>query len=121
MKGFVSNPRSSVFISGPICLLMSLVLCAVTHAATPAWLDLVAPIITPAEKKVYRDLNADQRAKFEEAFWTGKAITAREYSDRIAYIDAKFGSTRLGSGANTDQGRVYLALGPPSRITRIPS
>ena len=100
---------------------MVLVLTAVSHAATPSWLDLVAPIITPAEKKAYRDLNADERPKFEEAFWTGKAITAREYSDRIAYIDAKFGSTKLGSGANTDQGRVYLALGPPNKITRIPS
>jgi GWxTD domain-containing protein len=98
-----------------------LALAAVSHAAVPSWLELVAPVITPAERKAYRDLNADERAKFEEAFWTNKAITAKEYAERIAYIDAKFGSTKLGSGANTDQGRVYLALGPPNKITRIPS
>ncbi len=94
---------------------------AVSFAAAPTWLDLVAPIITPAEKKAYRALDPAERPKFEEAFWTDKAITAKEYSDRVAYIDAKFGSTKLGSGANTDQGRVYLALGPPNKITRFPS
>ena len=66
-------------------------------------------------------MTGEERAKFEEAFWSHKAITAKEYTDRIAYIDAKFGSTKLGSGANTDQGRVYLALGPPNKVTRIPS
>ena len=59
--------------------------------------------------------------KYEEEFWSFKAITAEEYSKRIEYIDAKFGSTKLASGANTDQGRIYLALGPPNHITRIPS
>src|SRR5271169_4769650 len=102
-------------------LLSLLAVAAVSNAAAPAWLDLVAPIITPAEKKAYRELNAEERSRFEEAFWTSRAITAKEYSDRIAYIDAMFGSTKLGSGANTDQGRVYLALGPPNKITRIPS
>jgi GWxTD domain-containing protein len=102
-------------------VLLLIVGAAVSFAATPTWLDLVAPIITPAEKKAYRALDPAERPKFEEEFWTDKAITAREYSDRIAYIDAKFGSTKLGSGANTDQGRVYLALGPPNKITRFPS
>ncbi len=102
-------------------LLLLLAVAAVSHAATPAWLDLVAPIITPAERKTYLSLTGEERAKFEEAFWSHKAITAKEYNDRIAYIDGKFGSTKLGSGANTDQGRVYLALGPPNKVTRIPS
>jgi GWxTD domain-containing protein len=102
-------------------LLPLLTMAAASYAAPPAWLDLVAPIITAAEKKAYLGLNLAERQKYEEAFWSNKAITAKEYSDRIHYIDAKFGSTKLGSGANTDQGRVYLALGPPNRITRIPS
>src|SRR5580700_7143057 len=100
---------------------LPLALVAVSYAATPAWLDLVAPIISSAEKKTYLGLNRDERQKFEGEFWSRKAITAEEYSARVAYIDAKFGSTRLGSGANTDQGRVYLALGPPNKITRLPS
>ncbi len=54
-------------------------------------------------------------------FWSGKGITAKEYNERLIYVDAKFGSTKLGSGANTDQGRVYLSLGPPNKITRLPS
>ena len=94
---------------------------AVLQAATPAWLDLVAPVITPPEKKTYLGLNADERLKFEEEFWSHKAINAEEYAKRVQYVDAKFGSTKLGSGANTDQGRVYLALGPPNKITRLPS
>lgn len=102
-------------------LLLLLALAGVSYAATPIWLDLIAPIITPAEKKAYRALDPAERPKFEEVFWSDKAITAKEYSDRVAYIDAKFGSTKLGSGANTDQGRVYLALGPPNKITRFPS
>jgi len=101
--------------------LIILLVAAVCYAAAPTWLDLVAPIITPSEKKAYNALASAERPKFEEAFWAGKAITAKEYSKRVAYIDAQFGSTKPGSGANTDQGRVYLALGPPNKITRIPS
>jgi GWxTD domain-containing protein len=102
-------------------LLLLLAVGAVSRAAPPNWLDLVSPIITSAEKKLYVTLNAQERAKFEEEFWSHKAITAEEYGRRIEYIDARFGSTKLGSGANTDQGRVYLALGPPNKVTRLPS
>jgi GWxTD domain-containing protein len=102
-------------------LLLLLVVAAALNGAAPAWLDLVSPIITSAEKKLYLTLNAEERAKFEEEFWSHKAITAEEYSRRVEYIDARFGSTKLGSGANTDQGRVYLALGPPNKVTRLPS
>ena len=104
-------------------LLLLVVMVAVSCATAPttAWLDLVAPILTPAEKKVYLALNSEERPKFEEEFWSHKAITSQEYAERVAYIDAKFGSTKLGSGANTDQGRVYLALGAPNKVTRIPS
>jgi GWxTD domain-containing protein len=89
--------------------------------ATANWLDFVAPIISPAEKKVYLALSEQERTKFEEQFWSDKAITAKEYTDRAGYIDGKFGSSKPGSGVNTDQGRVYLALGPPNRVARIPS
>jgi GWxTD domain-containing protein len=102
-------------------LLLLLAMAAASRAAAPPWLDLVGPIITSAEKKLYLTLNAEERAKFEEEFWSHKAITAEEYSKRIEYIDARFGSTKLASGANTDQGRVYLALGPPNHVTGLPS
>ncbi len=90
-------------------------------AQSTTWLDLVSPILTSAEKKAYLGLSSDDRAKFEENFWTGKAITGEEYFKRIQFVDAAFGSTRPASGANTDPGRVYLALGPPTTITRLPS
>src|SRR5579864_1305668 len=102
-------------------LLLLLAIGAASIAAVPTWLDLVSPIITSAEKKLYLSLNSEERAKFEDEFWSNKAITAEEYGKRIEYIDAKFGSTKLASGANTDQGRIYLALGPPNHITRLPS
>jgi GWxTD domain-containing protein len=94
---------------------------AAKKSPTPAWLEFVDPIITPAEKKAWLALSPAERPKYEEDFWSRKAITAKEYSERIAYIDAQFGSTKQGSGANTDQGRVYLSLGAPNKITRIPS
>jgi GWxTD domain-containing protein len=102
-------------------LLLLLAMAAASRAASLAWLDLVSPIITSAEKKLYLTLNPEERAKFEDEFWSHKAITAEEYGKRIEYIDARFGSTKVASGANTDQGRVYLALGPPNKVTRLPS
>ncbi|HEX4230464.1 MAG TPA: GWxTD domain-containing protein [Bryobacteraceae bacterium] len=102
--------------------LLYLILSAATlNAAAPGWIDVVSPIITPAEKKIYLSLRPDARAKFEENFWASKSITREEYFERLQYIDAKFGSTKRGSGLNTDQGRVYLSLGPPSHVSQIAS
>lgn len=102
--------------------LLFLILSAVAlNAAAPSWIDLVSPIITPAEKKIYLSLQPEARAKFEENFWTGKSITSEEYFERLQYVDAKFGSTKRGSGLNTDQGRVYLSIGPPSHVSQIAS
>ena len=91
------------------------------HAAEPAWLVTLAPIITPAEKKLYLSLPPEDRTPFEEKFWGTRSIGREEYYRRIEYIDSKFGSSKRGSGANTDPGRVYLSLGAPTKITRIPS
>lgn len=98
----------------------ALALTAFSRAAEP-WLDLVAPVISSAEKKTYLSLTTLEREKFREVFWANKAIGESEYRERLEYIDATFGSTKIASGANTDQGRVYLALGAPNRITRIPA
>src|SRR5258708_36624654 len=89
--------------------------------AAPPWLDRVAPVITPSEKKTYLALEPKEREDFEERFWADKAISADEYYRRLDHIDAVFGSNRPGSGANTDPGRVYLSLGTPVRITHVPS
>jgi GWxTD domain-containing protein len=102
-------------------LLPLLLLAATLHSAEPAWLNRVAPIISPAEKKTYLGLSQEERRAFEEKFWSNKNISAEEYFRRVQYIDATFGSGKTGSGANTDQGSVYLALGPPTKITQLPS
>lgn len=94
---------------------------AVACAAQPAWLERVDPVITPAEKKAYLALSPEARDEFEQKFWATKAITGDEYFRRVEYIDSTFGSGKAGSGARTDQGRVWLALGAPSRVTHVPS
>ena len=58
-------------------------------------------------------LRREARAQFEENFWTEKSITAEEYYRRIQYVDANSDRRKPASGANTDPGRVYLALGRP--------
>jgi GWxTD domain-containing protein len=99
-----------------------LIFCAASiHAAQPGWLDLVAPLLTSDQKKLYLSLPPETQVGFEQHFWEGKGIGAEEYFQRVQYIDANFGSGRAGSGANTDQGRVYLSLGPPNRVSRIHS
>ena len=102
--------------------LLSLLVSAATVAASPPdWLEAVAPILKPAERKLYLAMSPPERARFETEFWTGKTISAEEYFQRVQYIDASFGSGKTGSGANTDSGRVYLSIGAPTRIRRIPS
>jgi GWxTD domain-containing protein len=91
------------------------------HAAGSAWLDRVAPVITPAEKKLYLSLGAEERRGFEDHFWSNKAITPEEYYRRLQYVDTTFGSGKTGSGANTDQGTVYLSIGAPTKVARFPS
>jgi GWxTD domain-containing protein len=102
-------------------LLTLVLLTAPLFAAGTVWLDRVDPLITSAEKKTYLSLKPEARREFEETFFNDKAVTAADYFDRVSRADATYGSGKAGSGANTDQGRVYLALGPPVRITRIPS
>jgi len=85
------------------------------------WLTRVSSIITPAERAAYLSLAPEARPQFERSFWSGKSITQQEFFERLSYIDTAFGSGRPGSGLNMDQGRVYLTLGPPNRVTRLPS
>jgi GWxTD domain-containing protein len=90
-------------------------------AAPPQWLDLVGPIMSPAEKKAWLATNAAERPKFEESFWADKAITSEEYFKRLEYADATWGGPVRGSGLNTDQGRIYVGLGGPNHVSRFPS
>ena len=77
--------------------------------------------MTPAEKRLYLSLAPEAQQRFQENFWEGKSISAEDYYRRLQYVDSQFGSTKIASGANTDPGRVYLSLGPPDRVTHLPS
>jgi GWxTD domain-containing protein len=93
-------------------------------AASPSssWLKEVEPIITSSEKAAFLALTTDEaREEYIGEFWKTKAITADEYYERLAHVDSVFGSGKLSSGPNTDRGRMYLTLGAPDRVTRIPS
>ena len=107
--------------------LLILLLCLAPAAAgaksgPASWYERVGPIMTGEEKRAYRSLIAEsERAAFEASFWLTRQITQEEYFRRAQFADDTFGSGRAGSGANTDQGRVYLSLGSPHRKTRLPS
>lgn len=100
-------------------LLLSL---AFATASADVWLERVAPVMTGEERKLYLSL-PDERARevFRTGFWSAKAVTESEFMARTEFIDHKFGSGQPGSGANTDQGRIYLSLGAPTSISRLPS
>jgi GWxTD domain-containing protein len=115
--------RPSSFVVCPAAkqTLLLLFLAALLQAQSGTWFDLVSPILTSSEKKAYAKLSPSDREAFEENFFSGKSIDADEYFRRIQYVDAMFGSSKPASGANTDPGRVYLALGAPTKITHLPS
>lgn len=103
---------------------LALLLAMASRAAlggTPHWVEQVEPLLSPAEKKAYLSLSAAEQDRFEKEFWNDKLVSAEEYFARVQYVDTTFGSNRPGSGANTDAGRVYLALGPPTKVTHLPS
>ncbi|MGC4054662.1 MAG: GWxTD domain-containing protein [Paludibaculum sp.] len=94
---------------------------ALALAADP-WLQRVEPIMNSAERKLYAGLQDDSaRQAFRHSFWDNKAVSEEEYLQRIEWADAQFGGAQPGSGANTDQGRVYLSLGAPTSTSRLPS
>lgn len=98
-----------------------LLLPVLAFAADP-WLQRVDPIMNSAERKLYKELSDDAaRQSFRQNFWAGKAVSEAEYLQRVEWIDAQYGGVKPGSGANTDQGRIYLSLGAPASISRLPS
>jgi GWxTD domain-containing protein len=91
-------------------------------AALDGWLDRTSPVMTPVERTAYRKLASEaERLSFQKAFWTDKRITESAYLERASLVDQTYGSGRAGSGANTDQGRLYLASGAPTVVHRLPS
>lgn len=102
-----------------ICIAL---LMASVASAADAWLESVKPIIQSDEESAYLAFSDEaSREHFREIFWLLRNVSADEYFERLALADAQFGSVKLASGARTDQGRVLLSLGRPSRVQRFPS
>ena len=93
-----------------------------------AWLEEeVVYIITPKEKDVFLQLQADrEREMFIEAFWkqrdpypnTPENGFKEEHSRRISYANHTFGREAPGPGWRTARGKIYITLGEPNTIER---
>jgi len=82
-------------------------------------------IITPREKNVFLQLETNrERDIFIEAFWKQRDPTPgtprnefkEEHYRRLGYANGFFGRGTPKPGWKTDQGRVYIVLGPPISI-----
>ncbi len=94
------------------------------------WMDEdVLYIITPDEKKVFKDLkNDEERESFIEDFWNRRNPDRRaggynsfkeEHYRRIAYANERFASGV--PGWKTDRGRVYIMHGKPDQLESHPT
>ena len=94
------------------------------------WLKLVRYIIHDKELDVFMVLtNNRERDIFIESFWklrdptpgTPKNEKKEEMIERFEYANYRLGSGSGRPGWMTDQGRIYMILGPPVSIERNPS
>jgi GWxTD domain-containing protein len=108
---------------------------APTQSAAPLsskhedWLkDEASFIITPTERDVFLKLSGDrERDLFIEAFWkqrdptpgTARNEFREEHTRRLVFADRAFGRSIPGRGRRTEQGRVYVTLGPPLDVQKI--
>jgi GWxTD domain-containing protein len=93
------------------------------------WLDQdVLYIITPDERKVFKDLkNDEERESFIEQFWDRRNPERRvsynsfkeEHYRRIAYANDHYHSGI--AGWRTDRGRIYIMFGKPDQLESHPT
>jgi len=94
------------------------------------WLRLTKYIIHGKELDVFMQLtNERERDIFIESFWNLRDPTPGtpqnerkdEIIERFEYANYRLGSGSGRDGWMTDQGRIYIILGPPASIERTPS
>ena len=93
------------------------------------WLiEEVVYIISPIEHDVFLQLKSDlERDMFIKAFWkqrdpnpnTPDNEFQNEHYNRIRYANTWFGKDSPAPGWRTDQGRIYIQLGPPKSVEKI--
>lgn len=76
-------------------------------------------LASPVEREMWGRIRDDEgRARFIEAFWAGR--DRGEILRRISFANRAFLSPDEERGSLTDRGKVFVLLGPPSRIERRP-
>ncbi len=124
----------------PAALILALAFLAPSAASRTAappsskykvWLeDEAAAIITPAERDVFLKLSGDrERELFIEVFWkqrdptpnTARNERREEHTRRLGYADLVFSRSLPGRGRRSEQGRIYITLGPPLDVQKINS
>lgn len=91
-----------------------------------AWLDVVEPIITAEERRIFRKKlrNSRKRADFVRLFWAKRDNDLndnqnpfrREYLARYDYVMANF--DRGNKRPQSAKGQIFLLLGKPDRVER---
>jgi GWxTD domain-containing protein len=109
------------------------------HASDPSknlpaqyrhWVNEEVPyIITSEERRQFLALTSDaERDNFIKAFWdarnpdpsSGMNEYENDYYSRLAYVNEHFGNIKAEDGWRSDQGRIYLTLGPPQQKASYP-
>jgi GWxTD domain-containing protein len=94
------------------------------------WLKLVSYVILPVEREVFSKLTTDRdRDIFIESFWRQRDPTPgtpqnefkEEHIKRFNYANQYYGRGTPREGWQTDMGRIYIILGPPSSVERFDS
>lgn len=125
---FFPYKRSTRFLAA--IFLVFLFLLSLASASLPEryrrWLEEeVVYIITPKEREVFLKLQTDrERDIFIEAFWkqrdpnpsTPQNEFREEHYRRFNYANQFLGRGTGKPGWKTDQGRIYIILGPPNNI-----
>jgi GWxTD domain-containing protein len=114
--------------------LLFLFLSSSLHAVDPVknlsphyrqWIEEDVPyIIQTEERKEFLALKSDaERDAFIKAFWDARnsdpGSDINEYKEehyrRLAYANQNFGNVKAQDGWRTDQGHIYIVLGPPEQ------
>ena len=94
------------------------------------WLTEVDVILTRSERDVFLRCDNDvQRDRFIEGFWlvrdptpgTPRNESQEQHYERLEYADSQFSRDTSRPGSQTDRGRIYLLLGKPMDVNRLPN
>ena len=92
--------------------------------------NLVAYMLTPAEKQVFSGLSPDGKLNYLSQYWrehdsdptTERIENRNEMIERYQYVNRVYSTNVAGTnGWSTDRGRIYMTYGPPEKHEDFPS